>query len=76
MYLLLGIIPIWPHRDKIAQHRIHVERVIKKIRTYKIISNCFATKMFASVNKLWTVCSLLTLWQNPVLKVKEICSAK
>ncbi|KAJ8313176.1 hypothetical protein KUTeg_009274 [Tegillarca granosa] len=83
MYLLLGIIPIWPHQgvinenkgftiseelqklglhlntpwcqlsqadvhltQKIAQHCIHVERAIKKIQSYKIISNCFATKMF------------------------------
>ena len=54
--------------QKIARHRIHVERAIRRIRTYKIVSNCVPTSTFASVNKVWTACSLLTLWQNPVLK--------
>jgi hypothetical protein len=56
--------------QKIAQHRIHVERAIRRIRTFKFISSCIPTSVFASVNKIWTVCALLTLWQNPVLKKK------
>lgn len=57
--------------QKIAQHRIHVERAIKKIRVFKMVSNCIGTNVFASINKIWTVCSLLTLWQNPILKSNE-----
>lgn len=56
--------------NKIAQHRIHVERTIRRIRTFRFISGCIPTSVFASVNKIWTVCALLTLWQNPVLKKK------
>lgn len=54
----------------IAQHRIHVERAIRRIRTFNIISDLIPTSIFGSINKVWTVCSLLTLWQNPVLKYK------
>lgn len=56
--------------QKIAAHRIHVERAIRKIRTFKILSGCIPTSLFGSINKIWTVCVLLTLWQNPVLKNK------
>ncbi|XP_062597590.1 uncharacterized protein LOC134259012 isoform X2 [Saccostrea cucullata] len=56
--------------QKIAAHRIHVERAIRKIRTFKIVSHCIPTSIFGSINKVWTVCALLTLWQDPVLKKK------
>lgn len=56
--------------QKIAAHRIHVERAIRKIRTFKIASHCVPTSIFGSINKVWTVCALLTLWQDPVLKKK------
>jgi hypothetical protein len=56
--------------QKIATHRIHVERAIRKIKTFKIVSQCIPTSMFGDINKIWTVCALLTLWQNPVLKKK------
>lgn len=45
--------------QKIAAHRIHVERAIKKIRTFKILSCCIPTSLFGSINKIWTVCVLL-----------------
>ena len=56
--------------QKIAAHRIHVERAICKIRTFKMVSHCIPPSIFGSINKVWTVCALLTLWQNPVLKKK------
>ncbi|KAJ8298552.1 hypothetical protein KUTeg_023895 [Tegillarca granosa] len=36
-----------------------------------MVSNCIGTNVFASINKIWTVCSLLTQWQNPILKSNE-----
>lgn len=47
--------------QKIAQHRIHVERAIKKIRVFKMVSNCIGTNVFSSIKKIWTVCSQLTI---------------
>ena len=40
--------------QKIARHRIHVERAIRRMRAYKIVSNCVPISTFASVNKVWT----------------------
>lgn len=56
--------------QKIAAHRIHVERAIRKIRTFKVVSHCIPTSIVGSINKVWTVCALLTLFQEPVLKKK------
>ena len=47
--------------QKIAAHRIHVERAICKIRTFKLVSHCIPTGIFGSINKVWTVCALLAL---------------
>lgn len=61
--------------QKIARHRIHVERAIRRIRTFKIISGCIPTTVFASVNKIWTVCALLTLAKPCIKKeINQICS--
>lgn len=38
--------------QKIAAHRIHVERPIRNIRTVKIVSHCISTSIFGSINKV------------------------
>lgn len=50
--------------QKIAKHRVHIERLIAKIKTYKLLSHTIPTSLFGQANKIWTVCSLLTLHQK------------
>lgn len=54
--------------QKIAAHRIHVEMANRKIRTFKILSCCIPTSLFGSINKIGTVCVLLTLAESGVEK--------
>ena len=50
--------------QKIAKHRVHVERVIANIKTYKILSHTIPASLFKQANKIWTVCAMLTLHQK------------
>ena len=54
--------------QKIARHRIHVERFISKVKTHSILSNVIPTSVFKKVNEIWTVCCFLTLFQGGYLK--------
>ncbi|KAK3103012.1 hypothetical protein FSP39_015758 [Pinctada imbricata] len=54
--------------QEIAKHRVHIERLIAKIKTYKIISDCIPTSLFQNINKIWSVCSYLTLFQDVFVK--------
>lgn len=49
---------------KIAKHRVHIERLIAKVKTFQILSNVIPTNLFQSVNKIWSTCSFLTLFQD------------
>ncbi|KAH8031574.1 hypothetical protein HPB51_019195 [Rhipicephalus microplus] len=44
----------------IASVRIHVERVIRRIKTYRILSQVFPNSMSGQLNKVWHVCARLT----------------
>ena len=48
----------------IANHRIHIERVIGQIKKYKIVSNTIQTSLFHQINQIWTVCCYMTLLQD------------
>jgi hypothetical protein len=52
----------------IAQHRVHIERLISSIKTFKLVSGTVPLTLISSIDKLWTVASLLTLCQNPIIK--------
>ena len=50
--------------QKIAKHRVlHIERVIAKVKTYKILSCHIPTSLFKTINKIWSVCCYLTLFR-------------
>ena len=51
----------------IAQHRIHVERAICKVRRNKIFHSIVLVTMFGSINQIWTVACLMSNFQNPIL---------
>jgi hypothetical protein len=54
--------------NMIATHRIHVERLISSIKKFKLVSGTVPLSLLSSINKLWAVASLLTLFQNPLIK--------
>ena len=56
--------------DKIARHCIHVERLISRIKDFKVLSHRIAAHLFPKLNQVWCVCCYLTLFQGYVLKKK------
>ncbi len=51
----------------IAHHRIHVERAIGKVRKFSIFEKRLPLKLAGTVNQIWTVCTLLSNYQDPIL---------
>jgi hypothetical protein len=49
---------------KIAAHRIHVERAINRIKKYKLLSRIIPVALFGHINEIWTVCCILTNFQD------------
>lgn len=49
---------------KIAHHRVHIERLISKVKTIKILSDRIPTTLFKTINQIWSVCCYLTLLQD------------
>jgi len=50
--------------NKIARHRVHIERLICKVKTYKILSDRIPTTLFKTINHIWSVCCYMTLLQD------------
>lgn len=53
--------------QQIAKVRIHVERLMERIKEFNIFAKVVPTTMFPCINQIWTVCCLLTLFQSPLL---------
>ena len=51
----------------IAQHRIHIERAIGKVRRFLIFSKRLPVSMLGNVNQLWSVCCMLSNFMDPIL---------
>ena len=45
---------------RIASLRIHVERAIARIKSFKILSTILPISMAADINKIWVICCYLT----------------
>ena len=54
----------------IAALRVHVERAIQRIKSSGIIKNVFPLKMSSDLNKIWVICSYLTLFYPPLINAK------
>ena len=57
--------------QKIARHRIHIERLIAKVKKFLIVKHDIPTSMFPKINKIWSNCCLLTLFQDTFVKNKQ-----
>ena len=53
--------------QQIAAERIHVERAINKIKNFHLFDQVIPLSLAGSINQLWTVCGLLTLFQKPII---------
>jgi len=53
--------------QEIANLRIHVERAISRIKTFKILQNVFPINQAGLLNQIWTVCALLVNFQSPII---------
>ena len=53
--------------QQIAAERIHVERAINKVKNFHIFDQVIPMSLAGSINQIWTVCALLTLFQNPII---------
>ena len=51
----------------VAQHRIHIERAIGKVRRFQIFSSEIPVTMFGIINQIWTVCCMLSNFIEPIL---------
>jgi len=53
--------------QQIAAERIHVERATNKIKSFRLFDQVIPLSLAGSINQLWTVCGLLTLFQKPII---------
>lgn len=53
--------------QQIASLRIHVERAIRRVKEYDILAGVMPESLAGSANQVWTVCCLLTNFQNPLI---------
>ena len=54
--------------QKIARHRVHVERAIRRIKSFKILSGRIRLALMSSINQIWFVCSFLTNFMPPCIQ--------
>ena len=52
---------------RIAKHRIRVERAIQKVKSFRILQQTLPISMAVDLNKIWIICSYLTLFNKPLI---------
>ena len=53
--------------QQIARERIHVERMIQRLKSFHIFDSEIPISMFGSINQLVTVCAMLCNLQDPII---------
>ena len=53
--------------QQIASERIHVERMIQRLKTYHIFDKVIPLNMMGSLNQIVAVCGLLSNFQDPII---------
>ena len=54
--------------EKIARHRVHVERAIARIKKFKILSHRIDITLFTCINQVWAVCCFLSNLKGHLIK--------
>lgn len=52
----------------IAKLRIHIERHIRRVKEYHLFDNIVPLSMTGTINQLWTIANMLTLFKGPLVK--------
>jgi hypothetical protein len=52
----------------IAKLRIHTERHIRRVKEYHLFDGVIPLSMTGTINQLWTVANMLTLFRGPLVK--------
>lgn len=52
----------------IAKLRIHIERHIRRVKEYHLFDGVIPLSMVGTINQLWTVANMLTLFKGPLVK--------
>ena len=58
--------------QQIANERIHVERMIQRLKCYHIFHRVIPLNMIGSLNQIISVCAILSNFQEPILKNNKI----
>lgn len=58
--------------EDIAKARIHIERIIQRIRTFHVLGSVVRLNMTDVVEQLFTVCAYLTNFQTPIIASGEL----
>ena len=53
--------------QQIASERIHVERMIQRLKSYHIFDRVILLSMMGSLNQIISVCALLSNFQDPII---------
>lgn len=53
---------------KIAHERVHVERAIRRLKSFKILSHRIPITLLGCINQIYTVCALLSNFMSPLRK--------
>ena len=62
--------------QSIVAERIHVERAINKNKSFHIFDQIIPLSLSGSIIQIWTVCALLTLFQEPIIRHLELCMGR
>ncbi|XP_062583702.1 uncharacterized protein LOC134245437 [Saccostrea cucullata] len=52
----------------IAKLRIHIERHIRRVKEYHLFDGVIPLSMTGTINQIWTVANMLTLFRGPLVK--------
>ncbi|KAM7295191.1 uncharacterized protein ISCGN_024696 [Ixodes scapularis] len=57
--------------ENIASLRIHVKRRIQRIKSFHIFDRAIPLSLGPVVNEIWTICTILTNFQGPLLRQQD-----
>jgi hypothetical protein len=57
--------------QKIAKHRIHVERAISRVKKFKIVDHRLDLTLYPSINQIWFCCCFLTGFMPLLIKDQD-----
>ena len=57
--------------QEIASVRIHIERAIRRVKSFHILDGVIDATMYGTSNQIWSVCCLLTNFMDPLINSSQ-----